>query len=140
MADENAPAAEAPAQLTSKTIVLVGHGGYDKLKIQQNDRPSPGKDQVLVNVKATGVNFSELMCRAGMYDRCPKLPAVLGWEGAGVITEVGEGVDQFTVSFIFILCHTSCLVHLYFLFSLSFMQFSNPFNKETYKSCTCKLW
>ena len=98
MADENAPVAETPAKMTSKTIVLVGHGGYDKLKIQQNDRPTPGKGEVLVNVKASGVNFAELMCRQGMYDRCPKPPTVLGLEAAGVITEVGEGVEKFKVS------------------------------------------
>ncbi len=50
---------------SSKTIVLTGHGGLDKFKIQNKERPKPGKDEVQVNVKATGINFAELMARQG---------------------------------------------------------------------------
>ena len=56
---------ESNLRLESKAIVLVGHGGYDKIKIQQKERPRPGQGEVLVNVKATGINFAELMARQG---------------------------------------------------------------------------
>ncbi len=55
---------------TTKTIVLVGHGGYDKLKIQQKERPNPGKGEVQINVKAAGLNFAELACRQGEEVEC----------------------------------------------------------------------
>ena len=61
---------ETAAENTAKTIVLVGHGGLDKLKIQQKERPKPGQGEVLVNVKATGINFAELMARQGMLQCC----------------------------------------------------------------------
>jgi len=41
------------------------------------------------------------MARQGIYDRTPKTPAVLGMEGAGVITEVGEGVTNVKVGLMF---------------------------------------
>ena len=58
---------EKAAESTSKTLVLVGHGGFDKLKVQQKERPKPGQGELLVNVKATGINFAELMARQGMF-------------------------------------------------------------------------
>lgn len=76
----------------SKTIVLTGYGGYDKLKVEQRPIPTPGRGQVVVNVKASGINFAELMCRQGTYDRTPKVPAILGLECSGIVTELGEGV------------------------------------------------
>lgn len=91
--DEAAEVAETP---TSKTILLSGTGGYDKLKIEQKPRPKPEKGEVLVNVKATGVNLSELMARQGLYCT-PKLPGVLGFEAAGVVAELGEEVADLQV-------------------------------------------
>ena len=58
---------EKAADNTSKTLVLVGHGGFDKLKVQQKERPKPGQGELLVNVNATGINFAELMARQGMF-------------------------------------------------------------------------
>src|SRR6218665_173074 len=85
---------------TSKTIVLTGYGGYYKLKIEDRPVAAPGKGQVVVNVKASGINFAELMSRQGTYDRTPKVPAVLGLECSGVIVELGDGVSTFKVSFV----------------------------------------
>jgi len=77
-----------------KTLHLTGHGGYDKMKVVQLEKPQPGKGEVLINIHATGINFAELMCRQGMYDRSPKLPAVLGLEGAGEVVSLGEGCQK----------------------------------------------
>jgi hypothetical protein len=78
---------------SSKTIVLTGYGGYDQLKIEIRPIPKPSISNVIINVVASGVNFAELMCRQGTYDRTPKVPAVLGMEAAGVVVDVGDGVD-----------------------------------------------
>jgi NADPH:quinone reductase-like Zn-dependent oxidoreductase len=80
-------------KMSSKTIVLTGYGGYDKLKIEYRPIPRPGQGQVVVQVKASGINFAELMCRQGTYDRTPKVPAVLGMEACGVVHDVGPGVS-----------------------------------------------
>ena len=51
-----------------------------------------------MNIKASGVNFSELMYRMGVYNNVKsKPPVVLGAEGSGVVCEVGEGVDNLQV-------------------------------------------
>ncbi|XP_078703269.1 synaptic vesicle membrane protein VAT-1 homolog isoform X15 [Branchiostoma floridae x Branchiostoma belcheri] len=92
------PAAPAePPEPTVRTIVLTGHGGYDKLSVQQKPQPKAGKGEVLVRVKAAGLNFSELMVRQGLHDRMTKPPVVLGMEAAGVIEELGEDVSDFEV-------------------------------------------
>ena len=55
---------------------------------------SPGPEQVLVDVHASGVNFAETRMRAGTYSGQP-LPFVMGMEGAGTVAAVGEGVASF---------------------------------------------
>ena len=84
---------------SSKTIVLTGYGGYDKLQIESRPIPKPGEGHIIVKVVASGVNFAELMCRQGTYDRTPKVPAVLGIEASGVIVDIGNGVDKLKVTF-----------------------------------------
>lgn len=79
---------------TSKTLVLTGFGGYDKLQVQDMPRKSPGPGEVEVEIQASGINFAEMMCRQGLYDNVPKLPAVLGLEGAGVVCRVGSDVKD----------------------------------------------
>ena len=52
-----------------------------------------------MNIKASGINFAELMCRMGLYDNMKsKPPIVLGMEGSGIVCEVGEGVETLQVS------------------------------------------
>lgn len=53
----------------NKTLILTAYGGYDKMKVENTTRPQIKPDEVLLNVKATGINFAELMCRQGVYDR-----------------------------------------------------------------------
>ncbi len=81
-------------KLKTKSIILTGFGGYDKLKIEDKPRPTAGKDEVLINIKATSINFAELMARQGLYDMKMKCPAVLGMEGSGVVVELGESVSS----------------------------------------------
>ncbi len=104
MAEEGGKTVESGEKSTSKSIVLVGHGGLDKLKIQEKERPIPGEKEVLLNVKTCGINFAEIMARQGMYDRAPKTPCVLGYEAAGVITQLGEGVSDLKVNLESIIC------------------------------------
>ena len=81
----------------SKTLVLTGFGGYEMMSVEERPVQEPGEGQVLVNIRAAGINFAELMCRQGLYNRLPKLPAVLGFEGAGEVHQVGQGVSNVKV-------------------------------------------
>jgi NADPH:quinone reductase-like Zn-dependent oxidoreductase len=61
--------------------------------VQERPAPEPGPGQVRVDVAAVGVNFAEVMARMGMYPDAPKPPCVVGYEVAGTIGAVGDGVE-----------------------------------------------
>jgi NADPH:quinone reductase-like Zn-dependent oxidoreductase len=77
--------------------VLPRHGGPEVFEIQDRPEPSLGPGRVLVRVKAAGVNFADLMARQGLYPDAPELPSVLGYEVAGEVDQLGDGVDAFSV-------------------------------------------
>ncbi|MFP4565670.1 MAG: synaptic vesicle VAT-1 family membrane protein [Spirochaetaceae bacterium] len=68
-------------------------GDVDVLDIAEADAPEPGPGEVRISVKAVGINFADLMARMGMYADAPKLPAVVGYEVAGVIDTCGPQVQ-----------------------------------------------
>lgn len=70
-------------------------GGPDNIILVDEQPGSPGKGEVLVNVKAAGLNRAEWLYLHGQYLVEPKLPSRIGVEGAGIIEAVGPGVDQF---------------------------------------------
>ncbi len=76
-----------------RAVVITEHGPPEVLKVQHRPDPQPGRGEVLVDVKAAGINFADLMARVGLYPDAPKPPAVVGYEVAGVVAGVGEGVD-----------------------------------------------
>lgn len=76
-----------------RAVVLTRVGSYDALQVQERPDPRPGPGEVLVDVRAAGVNFAENMARQGLYPDAPRLPAVLGYEVAGVVAATGEGVQ-----------------------------------------------
>lgn len=57
--------------------------------------PEAGTGEVVVQVAAAGVNPVETYVRSGMYPRLPSLPYTPGSDGAGIVYQVGEGVDNF---------------------------------------------
>lgn len=77
-----------------RAVVITRHGDPSVLQLQQRpDPPAPGPGQLQVAVRAAGVNFADHLARVGLYPDAPKLPAVVGYEVAGVVAAVGEGVD-----------------------------------------------
>src|SRR3954468_12780650 len=76
-----------------RAAVLPRHGGPDVFEIQERPDPSLGPGRVLVRVRAAGINFADLMARQGLYPDAPDLPSVLGYEVAGEIEDVGDGVE-----------------------------------------------
>ena len=73
-----------------KAIQVAATGGVDVLVLRELEQPKPGPGQVLVQVKAVGVNFIDVYFREGRYPS--PLPFVPGQEGAGLVVGVGEGV------------------------------------------------
>lgn len=66
--------------------------GPADLRIDDVEEPTPGPGQVLVDVRAAGVNFPDVLITAGKYQFKPPLPFIPGGEVAGVVLAVGEGV------------------------------------------------
>ncbi|KAA1421811.1 zinc-binding dehydrogenase [Nocardioides humilatus] len=81
-----------------RAVVITRHGGLDVLKVQDRPDPGPpGPGQVAIDVRASGVNFADTMARVGFYPDAPKPPMVVGYEVAGLVTAVGEGVGGIAV-------------------------------------------
>ena len=69
-------------------------GGPEVLKIEDAPAQQPGRGEVRLRVQAAGLNRAEALFTRGQYLEQPKLPARIGYEVAGVVDAVGEGVDQ----------------------------------------------
>ncbi len=63
--------------------------------MRQAPDPHAAKGQVRIRVRAAGINFADLMARVGLYPDAPKIPCVVGYEVAGSVDEVGEGVTEY---------------------------------------------
>ncbi len=81
----------------SRVVRFEKTGSPDVLQIVDVDVPAPKAGEVRIRVKAIGLNRAEAMFRAGQYLEEPKLPAGLGYEAAGEIESIGEGVEGFAV-------------------------------------------
>ena len=76
-----------------KAAVLIKKGFADKaFELREVPLPTLKSEQVLIKVEAFGLNFADVMARKGMYKEAPPLPAILGYDVAGIIEEVGIGV------------------------------------------------
>ncbi len=64
------------------------------MEIQQKPDLKPGSGEVLVSVKAAGLNFADILARQGLYPDGPPKPCVMGYEVAGIVSAIGEGVDD----------------------------------------------
>ena len=75
-------------------MVITKHGGPGVLQVQEQPDPALGAGQVRIDVAASGINFADVMARMGLYADAPKTPCVVGYEVAGTIVEIGEGVSN----------------------------------------------
>jgi NADPH:quinone reductase-like Zn-dependent oxidoreductase len=75
-----------------RAVVITKHGGPNVLEVQERPDPPLGAGQVRIDVAASGINFADVMARMGLYPDAPKTPCVVGYEVAGTILELGEGV------------------------------------------------
>src|SRR5436190_925712 len=77
-----------------RAVVTTRNGDVDVLKVETRPDPTAGKGEVLIRVKAAGLNFADILARQGLYPDAPKKPCVMGYEVSGVIESIGDGVDQ----------------------------------------------
>ncbi|MBC7997112.1 MAG: zinc-binding alcohol dehydrogenase family protein [Leptolyngbya sp.] len=80
-----------------RVIEVQNYGGPDVLKEAERENTKPLEQQIKIEVKAAGINFADLMARAGLYPGGPKPPFVPGFEVAGIVTELGAEVSKFKV-------------------------------------------
>jgi NADPH:quinone reductase len=77
-----------------KAIVVREYGDPEVMKIEEAPRPEPGPAQILVRVRAAGVNPADAYARSGKYASKPELPYTPGTDGAGTVEAVGPGVES----------------------------------------------
>ena len=77
-----------------KAVWIPKYGKPDVLEVREAPDPSPGAGEVRVRVRASGINFAEIMARQGLYEDAPKPPMVVGYEVAGEIDALGDGVTD----------------------------------------------
>ena len=75
-----------------RAVVITKTGPPEVLRVEERADPRPGPGQVAIDVRAAGVNFADTMARVGLYPDAPDLPAVVGYEVAGVRADTGERV------------------------------------------------
>jgi NADPH:quinone reductase-like Zn-dependent oxidoreductase len=78
-----------------KALVITKHGAPEVLKVEERPDPRPKAGEVVVNVKAAGINFADLMARTGLYPDAPKPPCVVGYEFAGEVESVNGEANGF---------------------------------------------
>ena len=80
------------SSLNMNAIVVREFGGAEVLKLEDVPDPKPGAGEVLVRIRAAGVNPVDAYIHTGTYARKPPLPYTPGFDGAGEVEAVGDGV------------------------------------------------
>jgi NADPH:quinone reductase-like Zn-dependent oxidoreductase len=75
-----------------KRIVIEANGSTDVLKTVEEALPEPKPGEVRVRALAAGVGFADVMAQHGGYPLAPKLPFTPGYDFAGIVDQLGEGV------------------------------------------------
>lgn len=81
----------------AKVVRVHQHGGPEVLRIEELEVGRPGPGELRIRVEAIGLNRSEALFRQGNYPQRPTLPTLMGYEAAGVVEELGPGVERFAV-------------------------------------------
>jgi NADPH:quinone reductase-like Zn-dependent oxidoreductase len=85
---------------TTQKVVVHAAGGYDRLKLETTPLPVPKRGEVRIDVRAIGVNYADTIVRMGLYASAKEYvgwPITPGFEIAGVVGAVGDGVDDLPI-------------------------------------------
>ena len=77
-----------------RQIVTTANGDIDVLKVHEKPDPTPRDDEVVIRVRAAGLNFADILARQGLYPDGPPKPCVMGYEVSGVVDSVGKDVNR----------------------------------------------
>ncbi|HWE29519.1 MAG TPA: medium chain dehydrogenase/reductase family protein [Polyangia bacterium] len=77
---------------STRKVVITRRGGPEVLRLVEEELPEPAAGQVRVHVAATGVAFADVLMREGLYPTAPKPPFAPGYDIAGTVDKLGEGV------------------------------------------------
>lgn len=80
--------------ITCKALYVWSHGPPDAMQFGDLEQSPPGDGEVLVRVRAFGLNFADVYARMGLYEAAPPPPFIPGFEYAGVVEAVGPGVTD----------------------------------------------
>ncbi|MDG0970264.1 MAG: NADPH:quinone oxidoreductase family protein [Porticoccaceae bacterium] len=75
-----------------KALICSEFGSTQDLTLEERDDLEPGAGEVLIDVKAAGVNFPDILTVEGKYQFKPPLPFIPGTEVSGVVSKIGDGV------------------------------------------------
>lgn len=75
-----------------KHVVITRPGGPEVLQVVEDELPEPKAGEIRVKVLATGVAFTDVMMREGVYPGVPKLPYSPGYDIVGIVEKLGDGV------------------------------------------------
>jgi NADPH:quinone reductase-like Zn-dependent oxidoreductase len=76
-----------------RAVVITRHGPPEVLRVEGRPDPAVGPGEVRISVRAAGINFADTQARAGTYPDAPRPPCIVGYEVAGEVESVGEGVE-----------------------------------------------
>ncbi|MEQ8432838.1 MAG: NADPH:quinone oxidoreductase family protein [Oceanicaulis sp.] len=76
-----------------RALVCKDFAPYDQLKVEDVPEPELGEGMVMIDVKAAGVNFPDILLVEGKYQMKPPTPFVPGMEAAGIVSKLGEKVQ-----------------------------------------------
>lgn len=80
-----------------KALQCVELGGPEKLIVTEVDDPIIADEHLIIDVKSASVNFPDVLMIQGLYQFQPPMPFIPGGESAGIVSEVGAGVEGFSV-------------------------------------------
>lgn len=80
-----------------RQIWIARTGAPEVLELKEAPDPATGAGQVRVRVRASGINFADLLARVGLYPDAPKPPCVVGYEVSGTVDQIGAGVTGLAV-------------------------------------------
>ena len=85
---------EPMVESSMKQVVITKAGDVEVLKVRERSTFPVGPGEVSIRVNAAGINIADIMARQGLYPDAPKLPCVVGYEVAGLVESIGEGVTR----------------------------------------------
>ncbi|HEX3949908.1 MAG TPA: medium chain dehydrogenase/reductase family protein [Steroidobacteraceae bacterium] len=77
-----------------RQIYITGYGGAEKLQVREAPDPQPQSNAVRIRVRASGINFADILARQGLYPDAPKAPCVVGYEVSGRVDAAGPAARQ----------------------------------------------